>query len=289
MIRSMTAFARQVRQGEWGELSLELRSVNHRYLEVSPRMPEELRVIEGKLREAIARRLKRGKVDCNIRFQPAQTTQGSELKIDQELARQLSHASREIDALLYNAAPVSSLDVLKWPGVLQMPTPDPELLQKEVLSLLDSALTELVETREREGQKLHELIAERCKSMAELVGQVRERMPSILQRLRERLKERLGEVLEQLDQERVEQEMVVQAQRIDVDEEMDRLAAHLEEVQRVIGQKQPVGRRLDFLMQELNREANTLASKSVDVETTRIAVDMKVYIEQMREQIQNIE
>jgi uncharacterized protein (TIGR00255 family) len=288
MIRSMTAFAREERQGDWGTLSLELRSVNHRYLEVTVRAPEEIRALEAKLRERIGQALKRGKVDCNIRYQPPAELPG-ELEINRDLVAGLAHVSREVDTLLYNPAPVNSLEVLRWPGVLQMPTPDPERVQGEVLAAVDAALADLVATREREGEKLKSVILQRCDAMQPIVAQVREHLPEILERLRERLRERLAELKVDVDEGRLEQELVLQTQRMDVDEELDRLDTHLAEVRRVLEREEPVGRRLDFLMQELNREANTLASKSADVDNTRCAVDLKVLIEQMREQVQNIE
>lgn len=288
MTRSMTAFARQEGSGEWGALTLELRSVNHRYLEISTRLPEDLRQLEPKLRETINNRLGRGKVDCFIRYQQPEELPG-DLIVNRDLARKLAHASREIDGLLYNAAPVNSLDVLKWPGVLQTPAPDREQLQTEALALLNSALDEMMENREREGKKLKQIILQRCDAAVEVVSGVRERLPQILAGLRQRLRERLQEVMAELDETRLEQEMVILSQKLDVDEELDRLETHIDEVRRVLDQTQPMGRRLDFLMQELNREANTLGSKSADTETTRASVDLKVLIEQMREQVQNIE
>ena len=251
MIRSMTAFARRENQGEWGSLSVELRSVNHRFLEVSTRLPEELRALETALREAVGKRLSRGKVDCTVRFQPAGATE--QMNFNRELADRLAHLSREVDALLYNPAPINSLELLQWPGVLQAPTPDPEALNQQALQLLGEALDELTETREREGAKLKAIIEQRCAAMAEVVTQVRQRLPEVMQHLRQRLENRLAEIRAELDHSRLEQELVMLAQKADVDEEMDRLEAHIQEVRRVLGQRQPVGRRLDFLMQELNR------------------------------------
>ncbi|MGE0080446.1 MAG: YicC/YloC family endoribonuclease [Thiohalomonadaceae bacterium] len=284
----MTAFARQESAGDYGTVAVELRSVNHRYLEVSVRLPEELRALEGAVRERIAAALARGKVDCSIRFSPAPALAG-QLTLNHALASTLAQLSREVDGLVYDAAPVHSLDILRWPGVLQAPAPDLERLHADALALLDRALGELNETRAREGAKLAELIGQRCDAIAALVPQVRARLPEVQARFRERLKERVAEVKAELDPQRLEQEIVLFAQRIDVAEELDRLETHVAEVRRVLRQDQPVGRRLDFLMQELNREANTLGSKSADAETTRAAVDLKVLIEQMREQVQNIE
>ncbi len=288
MIRSMTAFARKEKQGEWGALQLELRSVNHRYLEVSPRLPEELRLLEPKLRERIGQRLGRGKVECNVRYQQPQSGADG-LTLNLELVKQLAHASREIDNIIYNPSPVNSLEVLRWPGVLESTGVDEEQLQGALLGLLDQALDELIENREREGEKLRAIVVQRCDTIEDVVAQVKQRLPEVLANLRKRLEDRLGELKQELDPARLEQEMVLSMQKLDVDEEMDRLATHVEEVRRVLSAGEPVGRRLDFLMQELNREANTLGSKSADSETTKASVELKVLIEQMREQIQNIE
>lgn len=288
MIRSMTSFARCVTQGEWGNLQLELRSVNHRYLELNLRLPDALRALEPKVRERINKRLGRGKVDCNIHFQPPADS-SAELVINEVLVKQLARASRTVDALLYNPSPVNSLNVLQWPGVMQPPTLDEGRLQSEALLLLDTAIEEMADNREREGEKLKAIILKRCDAAEEVVKSVRARLPEVLLGVRTRLRERLAELRQELDEQRMEQEMVIAAQKLDVDEEMDRLETHLVEVRSVLESDKPVGRRLDFLMQELNREANTLGSKSADTETTRASVDLKVLIEQMREQVQNIE
>ncbi len=288
MIRSMTAFTRQERSGDWGAIAVELRSVNHRYLDINMRLAEDMRALEPKLREVIQTRLGRGKVDCTVRFDAPQGTAG-ELVVDKEFAKQIAHASREVDALLYSPAPVSSIDVLRWPGVLQAAPTDWERLHAETLGVLDEALADLVDAREREGRKLQELIEQRCQAVLDVVQAVRQELPEIQSRWREKLLARLAEIQADADAARLEQEMVYLAQRMDVDEEIDRLEAHVAEVRRVLAADEPVGRRLDFLMQELNREANTLGSKSVDAGSTRASVDLKVLIEQMREQVQNIE
>ena len=288
MVRSMTAFSRQEHNGEFGELILELRTVNHRYLDISLRLPEELRSLESKLREQISNRLTRGKLDLSLRYQPPAQERDS-LQLDMELVKQLSKASREIDHILYDHTAVHSMDILRWPGVLQARTIDQELLSKAVLTLLNEAMDDLVATREREGKKLGDVISQRCDAMSEIVSQVKVKMPEIMQGWRDKLVARLEQAKLEVDPERLEQEIVYLAQKTDVDEEMDRLAMHISEVQRVLTEKKPVGRRLDFLMQELNREANTLGSKSVHVDSTRASVDLKVLIEQMREQVQNIE
>ena len=288
MIRSMTSFARCEAQGDWGSLQLELRSVNHRYLELNLRLPEELRVLEPKIREQVNQRLGRGKVDCNIRFQPPADLPG-ELTVNEELVKKLAHASREVDALLYNPAPINSLEVMQWPGVLEAPSLDEGQLRSAALELLGQAIEEMLADRGREGEKMKEIILKRCDAADEVVKAVRTRLPEVLEGVRTRLRERLDELKAELDENRVEQELVITAQKLDVDEEMDRLETHITEVRNVLESDKPVGRRLDFLMQELNREANTLGSKSADTETTKASVELKVLIEQMREQVQNIE
>ncbi len=288
MIRSMTAFARSERTEDWGTAHWELRSVNNRYLDVSPRLPEEIRAIESAVRERVRGRLSRGKVDCTLRLS-LDTESDASLELNLNLARRVADATREIDALLHDPARVSAIDVLRWPGVVQTRSPDIDTLGKAVLELLDEALGGLVTTREREGLHITGLLTQRCDEIQAIVGNVRERLPEVLEACRQRLRDRLAEFAEQLNEERLEQEMAMVAQKTDVAEELDRLDAHVKEVQRVVDKEQPAGRRLDFLMQELNREANTLGSKSIDTETTRASVDLKVLIEQMREQIQNVE
>lgn len=288
MIRSMTAFARQEQQGEWGTLTLELRSVNHRYLEINPRLSDEVRRWETQVRERIGARLGRGKVECGIRYHPPVMSE-AQLVINEELAKTVAHATRTIDSMIYNPAPVSAMDVLRWPGVLQSSPVDDEELKHALITLLDAGLDELVETREREGDKLAAHILERVEGISDVVGQVKGLLPEILSAQREKLHNRLAELKAELDPQRLEQEMALLAQKMDVDEELSRLDAHVGEVRHVLKQDKPVGRRLDFLMQELNREANTLGSKSIHVETTKVSVELKVLIEQMREQVQNIE
>ena len=288
MPRSMTAFARQERAKDWGTLTLELRSVNHRYLDVSLRMPEEFRSLESKIREKISARLARGKVDVALRFSRTETS-GGEIIIDKELVQQISNASREIDHVLYNPAAVLSLDILRWPGVIKSPELDSNELNTTLLELVDETIEDMLEGREREGEKLAELILQRCQSITEVIVNVKKRLPEIMQIWREKLLTRIQDASVEVDENRLEQELVMIAQKTDVDEELDRLTTHVAEVERVLKDKKPIGRRLDFLMQELNREANTLGSKSIDTETTKASVDLKVLIEQMREQIQNIE
>jgi uncharacterized protein (TIGR00255 family) len=288
MIRSMTAFSHREETTENGVLVWELRSVNHRFSEVSLRLPEDLRSLEPKIRERIAGRVKRGKVDASLRFQP-QAPEEQPLDLDLKLVAKLAHATRDIDGHLYNAAPINAMDVLRWPGVIQAREADFTLLEEATLALLGSALDELMETRGREGEKLKAVISDRCASMLAHVNEVQGRMPKIIQAQRERLAKRLEELKAELDAERLEQEMAILANKADVDEELERLKAHIEETQRVLETDEPVGRRLDFLTQEMNREANTLGSKSVDTVMTRASVELKVLIEQVREQVQNIE
>ncbi len=287
MIQSMTSFARREKETEYGNLRWELRSVNHRYLDVNLRMPDELRVLEAKVRERVAGRLGRGKVECGLRFTPAE--QDRDFAIDHDAVKRLGNAVREASTHISNPAPVNMLDVLHWPGVMQVDEPDRGPLYVAAMALLDEALNDMVDNRAREGEKLKAMIEQRCDAIDDLVAQVQARLPVLRAALRRKLEERLGELKEQLDPGRLEQELALLAQKMDVDEEVDRLTAHVHEVRHVLARDEPVGRRLDFLMQELNREANTLASKSIDAEVTRVSVDLKVLIEQIREQVQNIE
>ncbi|WP_027854333.1 YicC/YloC family endoribonuclease [Marinobacterium litorale] len=287
MTRSMTAFTRQEVQQPWGTLTWEIRSVNHRYLEPLMRLPESLRELEGALREKLRRTLSRGKVECTLRFVPEAGAQT--LQVDTERARELITAAETVSGLMTNVAPLDSLQVLGWPGVLVETQLDMEAVRKAALSLFDQALDDLCQGREREGKELTQLIQQRLDSISEIVTEVRTLMPRILKAQRDSMQARIDELDIEADPQRLEQELVLIAQRADVDEEMDRLDTHVQEVRRVLGQKGPIGRRLDFLMQELNREANTLSSKSIVAATTQRAVELKVLIEQMREQVQNIE
>lgn len=288
MTKSMTAFARVTAIGDEGELTWELRSVNHRFLEPYVRLPEDLRALEPAVRERVAKRLRRGKLDCALRYAPAPGA-GSNLRINRPYLEQLLTAGGEVAELVGHQAQPPAFELLRWPGVLQEQQKDMGPVMQRALCLLDEALESLVATREREGVRLAALIGERCDKLATCVSEVRERMPRVMVEVRTRILDRLEEVRSELDPNRLEQELALLAQRLDVDEEMDRTDAHIEEVRSVLAGKGPVGRRLDFLMQELNREANTLGSKSSDVAVTRVSVEMKVLIEQMREQVQNIE
>ena len=290
MTRSMTAFTRQEIKTGWGILSWEMRTVNHRFLEMHVRLPDDMRMLETAVRERISNRLNRGKVDCTLRFHPVANAQHTSLSLNRELIKLLLAANKEVQEMMTEQpAQLGSLDILRWPGVIQVVETDPDQLQIEALKLLDGCLEELCANRQREGAKMKEIILQRSDAISEQVKLVKQRLPEIFVNQRQKLINRLEELKSELDMSRLEQEMAYIAQKIDVAEELDRLDVHIEEVQRVLQQDEPVGRRLDFLMQELNREANTLGSKSVDSKTTRASVEMKVLIEQMREQIQNIE
>lgn len=286
MISSMTGFARQERSGAFGSVICEIRSVNHRFLDAAMRLPESCRALESELRQSVARELRRGKVDCTIQYRPPVA---GELQIDESALSPLLTRSRQIAELIPGQGHISVLDLLRWPGVLREEQTDVDALHAAVRAVFEETLTNLSAARGREGKRLTELILQRCEALATLITQVRARLPEVLARVRSRLEERLTELGGELNQERVEQEIVLLLHRLDVAEELDRLDGHIDEARRTLAGPEAAGRRLDFLLQEFNREANTLASKSQDLETTRIAVEMKVAIEQMREQVQNME
>ncbi|MDR7088960.1 MULTISPECIES: YicC/YloC family endoribonuclease [Cellvibrio] len=289
MPRSMTGFARREAKLPWGTLVWEIRSVNHRYLEPSFRLTEDFREIEPHLRDAMRKALQRGKVEASLSVQWEQEGE-SDLGINLNKIAQLTKAAQQINSLLGAvAAPVNALDILRWPGVIQKQELDREQMHKAALELFDLALEGLIEHRSREGAELQQLIINRLDSVSAQVVNVRARMPEILAAQREKLHTKLAALQVDLEPERLEQEIVLLAQKADVDEELDRLDTHVIEVKRSLKQTDSLGRRLDFLMQELNREANTLSSKSIVSETTQAAVELKVLIEQMREQVQNIE
>jgi len=288
MIKSMTAFARKQLDNERGALSWELRSVNHRFAEFSIRLPEELRVIEPRVRECLATLVKRGKVDATLRYK-SNLSQDTGLNLNSELLSSVLSACIQIEREMDNPARINPLDILRWPGLMQPLQLDMDQLRTEILNLLQQTLTELLESREREGEKIKGMLMQRNDAVQQQLSAVRACLPDILQESRNKLLARLEECKAELDQNRLEQEMVFLAQKIDVEEELDRLDVHIEELRRVLTLDEPVGRRLDFLMQEFNREVNTLGSKSISAVTTRASVDMKVLIEQMREQIQNVE
>jgi len=288
MIHSMTAFARCEQPTPWGTLTWEIRSVNHRYLEVTVRLPEYLRALEPEVRERIGAALNRGKVECHLKLR-ATTDTPVEIALNRPLVERLLAVAAELEHLMGPGMGLRMADVLHWPGVVSETESAQEPLRQTTLACLDMVLAELIASRAREGARLAELIAQRGSAMRTQVQKVRERRPQVLARQREKLLAKLQELPAEPDSNRLEQELVLIAQRLDVDEELDRLTAHLAEITDVLARHEPVGRRLDFLMQELNREANTLSAKSADTETTRAAVELKVLIEQMREQVQNIE
>ena len=288
MIASMTGFARREAVGPFGTLVCEIRSVNHRFLDATLRLPDSCRAMESELRQALARELRRGKVDCTLQQRSA-TAGAAALEIDhQALARLLARVN-ELSSAVSGNTQVDLIELLRFPGIVREDATDPEALLLAVRALFGDTLAELARARSREGERLAALITTRCAALAGMVSATRTRLPEAQARIRQRFEERLRELGAQVDQERVAQEILLLLQRFDVAEELDRLDGHLVETARTLAADEPAGRRLDFLMQEFNREANTLSSKSQDLETTRTAVEMKVLIEQMREQVQNIE
>jgi uncharacterized protein (TIGR00255 family) len=287
MIRSMTGFARRERQFPWGLLAWELKTVNHRFLEVGCRLPEEFRAAESDFRQAICGVVRRGKVESSVHFRPAVAS--TSLEVDAELVRSLSQRAQQIAGQLGTAARIDVMELLRWPGVVRDSSHDTAPWIAAAHALLSEALGELTRFRDSEGTRLRDALAQRCEGLTDLADKVEARLPEVHARMRTKLLERISQLVAEVDQDRLEQELATLAQRQDVDEELHRLRGHVTEVNKTFTMTEPAGRRLDFLMQELNREANTLSSKSQDIETTRAAVDMKVLIEQMREQVQNIE
>jgi uncharacterized protein (TIGR00255 family) len=289
MIRSMTGFARRERQGPWGTLTCELRSVNHRYLELSLRLPEDLRGLENEARQLLSGALRRGKVDAGVYLRGAPAG-SSELEINRALVGQVVAGAAEVSRIAGGTTgALDPLDVLRWPGVIRDTERDLTPIAAATMELLRETTADLNDARAREGARIREMLAQRCEGLRDAVTAVRARLPEVAARIRSRVLERVAQLATAVDAERLEQEIALLAYKMDVAEELDRLGSHLAETLQVLDSKEPAGRRLDFLMQEFNREANTLSSKSQDTETTRSAVDMKVLIEQMREQVQNIE
>ncbi|MDO8907374.1 MAG: YicC/YloC family endoribonuclease [Pseudohongiella sp.] len=288
MVASMTAFARKQTEFDWGTMSWEIRSVNHRFLESGIRVPDSLRVLEPIVRDTLRKALSRGKVDIQLRVS-GRADAGSNQALNGDLVAKLNALSEQVLQLCPGTQPLRVTDVLRWPGVLEETGPDDESLQADALALLQDTLKDFTDSRRREGEELAQLIRQRLDAVREIVLGIRQRLPEILQRQQDNIRLRLDTFKIELDPARLEQEIVVLANKSDVDEELDRLLTHVTEVERVLKTSEPVGRRLDFLMQELNREANTLSSKSIVAETTLNAVELKVLIEQMREQVQNIE
>ncbi len=287
MIRSMTAYARRETKGEWGSAAWELRSVNQRYLETYIRLPEQFRSLEPVIRERLRTRLTRGKIECNLRFDADPGSQG-ELILNEPLAKQLVKAAQWVK-LQSDEGEINPLDILRWPGVMSAKDQDLDAITAQLLSALDSAIDDFIAARESEGTALKGLIEQRLAGVSNEVTKVRAQMPEVLKWQRDRLIAKLEEAEVQLENNRLEQELVMMAQRIDVAEELDRLDAHVKETYNILKKKEAVGRRLDFMMQEFNRESNTLGSKSINADITAAAIELKVLIEQMREQIQNIE
>ncbi len=286
MIHSMTGYARHQIKADWGSATWEIRSVNQRYLETYWRMPEQFRALEPMLRDKIRKALQRGKVECNLRFEADQAKRG-ELQLNQALAEQLIKNAEWVQQQA--GGQINPVDILRWPGVMETPEQDADALSKELLAAWQDALSAFIDSRASEGANTATMITSRLDKITEQVAFVREQMPAVMEWQRERLTSRLADVIEELDPQRIEQEMIMVAQKIDVAEELDRLDSHVSETRKILKKGGACGRRLDFMMQEFNREANTLASKSINAEITQAAVELKVLIEQMREQIQNIE
>lgn len=291
-IRSMTAFARQELQSELAVFTWEIKSVNHRYLELGFRLPEKLRQLEPQLRNKLRQTLTRGKVEISLRTEEL-TSENAELRIDEVLLQQLLQANEKIEHILGASKPIASIDLLRWPGVLASGKADISDLESGALSSFDTLLNMFVETREREGAELEQMIVQRIHKVIDFVAVFRHKLPEIVMLYREKLHSRLMQILEKhsakVDQDRLEQELVIFAQKVDIEEELERLETHCKEVLRLLKDGGAIGRQLDFLMQELNREANTTGSKSANAEQSQAVIDLKVCIEQMREQIQNIE
>jgi uncharacterized protein (TIGR00255 family) len=291
-IRSMTAFARVEDQSEFATLTWEIKSVNHRYLDTSIRLPEKLRHLETQFRNHLRKSLDRGKLEIGLRVEEQNTEQGV-LEVDEALVKQLAQASGRIESILIVSHPVSAADIMRWPGVIGVAKVDNDKVEELALTSFDKLLKQFIENREREGAQLQEMISQRLEKIDGFIKIFRKNLPETLKTHRKKLQTRLESILEknsdQVDQDRLEQELVIFAQKIDIEEELDRLEAHCKEVNRVLKKGGAAGRQLDFLMQELNREANTTGSKSASAEQSQAVVDLKVCIEQMREQIQNIE
>ena len=288
MLKSMTGFARLEQESEQGVLTWELRTVNHRYLEPHLKIPDVFREAEPKLRALMRKYLSRGTLDCSLKWQ-ASNQKAEGLQINTQVLAQLSEACRSVNELFDDVAPIDAISVLQWPGVINTESGDRQVLIQQASESFEACLKILLANREREGAALAPLFEDRLIAVENIVKEVRSWLPDILKKQSALIQKRFEEASVQFDKERLEQEMVLLAQKTDVAEELDRLDAHVAEVRSVLKKKEPVGRRLDFLMQELNREANTLSSKSIVTDTTKAAVELKVLIEQMREQVQNVE
>jgi len=288
MTNSMTGFSRCSSEQSTGSLVWELRTVNHRYLDIIVKLPEDLRGLESTVRQRVAETIDRGKVECHLRYKSAETHQ-SELLINEEYASAILKACQKISKPLHQPSEMNVIEVLKWPGVVLEPEKDLTPIMSAALSLFDQTLNELCESKKSEGQRLQLMLEERCAAMTRIVADERKRRPELINKTREKLLDRIKELSIEYDANRFEQEIAYIVQKMDVDEELDRMESHFVEITKILQRDEAIGRRLDFMMQELNREANTLGSKSTDIQTTQAAVDLKVLIEQMREQVQNIE
>lgn len=290
MIYSMTAFARCQSEGEWGHLVCEMRSINHRFLEIGIHSSEAIRMLEMSIREFIQRFVKRGKIECLLRYHLRTSLPSHFHTINDLLAEELCSASKKIAFMLKDAAgPINPTDILRFPGVLETKETDLSVLQLEVMKLVEQTLQELMKAREREGEELHHLITKRLILILGQLRHIKDRLPIVIADQQQRLQKRFADAQLDVDTARLEQEMLMFSQKIDIAEEVERTETHVKEIQRILQQGGVVGRRLDFLLQELNREANTIGSKSNDSIISHIAVELKVLIEQIREQIQNIE
>ena len=286
MLNSMTGFARQVAESSFGTLTCEIRAVNHRYLDVQFRLPDELRANELEFKKLVGKTIRRGKVECSVHFRRAVEGQG---QLNKALVAELRSRVEQLNKLLPETRPIDPMDVLRWPGIVEQPEVEARPIIEAATTLLSDTLVALAEMRASEGERIDQMLGSRCDDVLKIATSVRKRMPNVLLAVRKKQQERIDKLDVAADPARLETELALIAQKLDVDEELDRLQSHVTEIRKILKEQEPVGRRLDFLMQELNREANTLGSKSADAETTSAAVDLKVLIEQMREQIQNIE
>ncbi|MBS0358039.1 MAG: YicC family protein [Proteobacteria bacterium] len=288
MIQSMTAFARQQAEGDWGLAICEIRCLNHRYLEFSTRLPDSLRVMETKIRDFAKKYIQRGKLEIFIRYYPGSSS-SMEFILNKPLINTLRSAHQEITQELQQESKITAMEILRWPNMLETIETSTDTLQSIILKLFETTLKKLIENRENEGSELKKLLLQHLENMNIEVEKIKTFMPEILKQQREKVLQKISATQLNFDENRLEQELVLLTQKSDITEELDRLAIHMKETHRVLKQGGAVGRRLDFLLQELNREANTIASKSIHSNTTHAAVELKVFIEQMREQVQNIE
>lgn len=284
----MTAFASSEAMIDNLTICCELRSVNHRYCDISLKLPALFRFAEPEIRSSITTHIKRGKIECSLSYING-SNHMQKITINEEAVKNLLHATSQIEEHMFTQQAFSALEVLNYPNIQQQPEFNKSALLQEIITLIENALKQLIISREQEGSQLARLIEERCNQSLELVEAAKKRLPIVLQQIRTKIKTRLTELIADPDFDRLEQEMVFLAQKLDVAEELERLETHIHEVLIILNKNEAVGRRLDFLMQEMNRETNTLASKSADIQMTKISIDLKVLIEQMREQIQNIE